>query len=300
MFGFFLICILIANLDSTFKERLILRGKGEQNLQVYFLIFYLSNLIGYIGIFGILGIFLSHFCFKENKRLFFFLFLWIILTLGLASSLIILRWIQYPTSLVSNIPENLYRKLIHWFTRNWYYSIIPLSIFLSIGLIKLVQNVKPLGSHNTNSHIWFKMKTFNRAKIITSISLILIIFSLSSPITQLQYWDNYSSVSDDHAQIIGWTYENVPKDSKILIYPSDYHLTRLENDLFLYKTYYLNELIISMNNISELIEYLDSEAINYFIIDKIYVGTYQELLDSFYRIILFQFGNLIIYSSIEI
>jgi len=207
---------------------------------------------------------------------------------------------QYPTSLVSDIPEDYYSKLIHWFTRNWYYSIIPLSIFASIGLIKLIQNVKSPGSFSRKSHGWFKLKTYTRRKSIAFIPILLVFFSLSNPITQLQYWDNYSSVSDEQAQIIGWTTENVPKDSKILIFPNVYHLTRIGADLYLYQTYYLRDEMMHMNNISELISHLSSEEIYYFIIYVQYVNENQELLDNFYSIKIYQYGNLIIYQSIEI
>lgn len=301
IFVFFSLCLLLANLDSTFIDRLILRGKGELNPQEPFLIFYLGTLFGYIGLIGIFGIYLSFFCFKENKKIFIFLFSWIVLTIGLASFLIFLRWMQYPTSLVSDIPEDYSSKLIYWFTRNWYYSIIPFSIFASIGLIKLIQNVKSPSSFSRKSHGWFKLKTYIKIKSIAFIPILLLVFfSLSSPITQLQYWDNYFSVSDEHAQIIGWTTENVPIDSKILICPNDYHLTRIERDLFLYQTYYLYEEMMYMNNVSELISHISSEKIYYFIIYVQYVNENQELLDNFYSIKLYQYGNLIIYQSIEI
>lgn len=131
---------LLASLDFMFYYHLLIGSKcwwgALTNPQESFLIFYLRILLGAIGFFGIIGIYLSYFCFKENKNLFLFLFSWIIFIIGLASGLIFLRWVQYPTSLVSDIPKGYYDRLTHWFTRTWYYSMIPLSIFTSIGLIK--------------------------------------------------------------------------------------------------------------------------------------------------------------------
>lgn len=289
IFGFIFICLLIANLDFTFKYRFFLSGKGwwggGENPQEFFLIFYLSTLLVALGFFGILGMYLSYFCFKENKNLFFFLLSWIVLIIGLASSLILLRWMQYPTSLVSNIPETYYKRLIHWFTRTWYYSMIPLSIFTSIGLIKLIQQVKSRG--------WFKIDWHREIKSIGSLTLIslMIFLSLSSPITQVLYWDNYYSVPDEDAQMIGWISKNVPRDSKILIgiYLMDFK-HRLEGDLFLYEIIYLESEMrvyegnLSSEDIFKLINDLYTRNISYFLLNRQYIcNEYQELINRLYN-----------------
>ncbi len=287
IFTFFSICLLITNLDLRF---LILYSRAS-NLHLSFLSFYLNTLIVSIGFFGIFGIYLSFFCFKENKNMFFFLFSWIVLIIGLASSLIFLRWMQYPTSLVSNIPEDYYRYMVYWFSRTWYYSTIPLSIFASIGLIKLIQKVKSRG--------WFKVKRYKEKKSFESLSLIalFIFLSLSTPITIITYWDNYYATTNEEAQIIGWTSKNIPKDSEILITRWQFR-ERLEKDLYLYKTYYIHEVMNNTNyNIEELIGNLTSQKIYYFIFDKQYESKYIELLNNFYTIKLYEYGSFSVMSN---
>ena len=287
LFIFFFIFLLIVNLNFYF---LIFYIK-EANLHLNFLSFYLNTLIISIGFFGIFGIYLSFLCYKENKNLFFFLFSWVVLIIGLASSLIFLRWIQYPTSLISNIPEDYTYHMIYWFSRTWYYSMIPLSIFSSIGLVKLIQKIKSRG--------WFKEKRYKEIKSILSLTLIalLIFLSLSTPITRIIYWDNYFVTTDEEAQIIGWTSKNIPRDSKILITRWQFR-ERLERDLYLYKTYYLHDLMNNNDyNIEELIGNLTSKNIVYFIFDKQYESPYTELLNYFYTIKLYEYGSFLVMTN---
>ncbi|KKL59755.1 hypothetical protein LCGC14_2212130, partial [marine sediment metagenome] len=309
IFIFLLICILIASLDFTFYYHLLIGGKlwwgMGINSQEYFLIFYLSTLIGAIGVFGIIGIYLSYFCFKENKNLYLFLLSWIVLIIGLASLLIFLRWVQYPTSLVSDIPDEYYARLTHWFTRTWYYSMIPLSILMSIGLIKLIQQLK---SRNR-----FKVNKYKRKKPIGSLTLIytLIFLSISNPITQVIFWDNYYSVPDEDAQFIGWITKNVPRESKILFdrYMWNFN-NRLEGDLYLYKTFYLEEEMgICQGNLSDhdiglLIDYLTTKNITYLMLNRQHIcdgDGYQKLIVQYFNIsdskFPYSYGHYIIYKS---
>lgn len=308
IFILLLICILIASLDFTFYYRLLIGGKlwwgAGINSQEYFLIFYLSTLLGAIGVFGIIGIYLSYFCFKENKNLYLFLLSWIVLIIGLASLLIFLRWVQYPTSLVSDIPNEYYVGLAHWFTRTWYYSMIPLSILMSIGLIKLIKQVK--------SRNFIKLNKYQNFKSIGSLTLIslLIFLSFSNPITQVMYWDNYYFVPDEDAQMIGWITENVPRGSSILI---GHRLLdfkhRLEGDLFLYEVIDLEgEMRVFQQNLSneeinKLIDDLSTRDINYFILIRQNIcDNYQKLIIQFYNKsdsnFPYSYGRFIIHESI--
>jgi len=246
--SYILICLLIANLDSNFRDdfflvQIINISTALFNTQENFLIFYLSILFGTLGIFGILGVFLSYYCFKENRNIFFFFFSLSVLLIGLASSLIFLRWMQYHMSLVSNIPSDYSFRMIYWFARTWYYLNIPLSIFVSIGLIKIIQNEKSSGWFEVKCRGWFKLRTYKEIKSFASLALVflLIFLSISSSITTVMYWDNYSQkISDDEAQIIGWITNNVPKDSQILHHPYSSSFRRMEFDLYLYKIYWLS------------------------------------------------------------
>ena len=286
LFIFFSIFLLIVNLNFYF---LIFYIK-EANLHLNFLSFYLNTLIISIGFFGIFGIYLSFLCYKENKNLFFFLFSWIVLIIGLASSLIFLRWMQYPTSLVSNIPEK-YNNMTYWFSRTWYYSMIPLSIFISIGLVKLIKKLK-----TRNGWSFYPYKEKNSVLSLSLVSL-LIFVSFSTAITRVIYWDNYYATTNEEAQIIGWTSKNIPIDSKILITRWPFR-NMLERDLYLYKTYYLHEVMNSTDyEIKELMDNLTSKNIVYFIFDKQYESKYIELLNNFYTIKLYEYGSFSVMSN---
>ena len=125
------------------------------------------------------------------------------------------------------------------------------------------------------------------------------------------YWNNYYSVSNEEAQIIGWTSKNVPKNSSILSYPYNYNLRRMDNNLYLIKYYFLDnnlnlfneaeELIYNFESMNGLIYDLNSKNIYYFILNRYYISEkYQELIDQFYNTTLFQYGNFIIYKSNEL
>lgn len=280
---FFSICLLIADVDLYS----LIFYLNASNLHLSFLSFYLNTLITSLRFFGILGIYLSFFGYKENKNQFFFLFSWIVLIIGLASSLIFLRWIQYPTFLISNIPEDYTYYMRYWFSRTWYYSMIPLSIFYSIGLVKVIQKLK--------SRSW-RYYSYKKINSVVSLSLValLIFLSLSTPITSVIYWENSYAVTDEEAQLISWTSTNIPRDSKILITSWQFK-GRLEKDLYLYKTYYLDEV---MNNtdytIEDLMGNLTLQNILYFILEKQYECKYLELIDYFYTIRLYDEGGFLV------
>jgi len=260
---FISICLLIVSLeDPLFINNFLFQG--GINPYEYFQIFYLSVFLSSIGFFGILGIYFSYFCFKENKNLFFFLLLLMLLIIIIASSLILLRWMQYPISLVSNIPIDYYEKLRHWFLRTWYYLMIPLSIFVSISLIKFFQKLKSYNWLNVKSRLLLKL--YKKIKSILSLFLIslLIFFSLSKPIITIIYWDNYFSVSNEDAQIIGEVLKKIPKDSQIIISRKWWRFkSYLENDLFLYKVLFLeDEMKIAVLNYKERDEDLYKWHIN--------------------------------------
>ena len=181
-----------------------------------FFTFYLDLIFANIGLIGILGIYLSYFCFKKNRQLFYVLLSWCLFTIGLASILIFRRWLQYPFTTVSEIPSNQYFYMMYWYTRNWYYSIIPLSIFSSIGIIKLIKILKSKRF----------IKNLNKIKkiipyLIFISSLIFLTFSQTIIYGMRIYnsflYDPHFHIKDEEAQMFGWVSENVPRDSKILI-----------------------------------------------------------------------------------
>jgi len=251
--------------------------------------FYLTLLITNMGWIGIFGIFFLYFCFKKNKKLFFFLFSLTILSIGLASSFIFIRWFQYPTSLVYDIPENEFFDMLYFFSRMWIFSAIPLSIFAAIGLIKLINVI--------NTRVWFKAKSYKKFTTPLFFTSILIYFTLSNSIITSIYWDNFSAISNEEAQIIGWSTDNIPYGSKILI--TTVFFKSLQRDLYLYETFYLqDELINSENNISRLIENLILYEIYYLILPNLLIVDYITLINNFYKITIYKYGSYSIYSSI--
>ena len=240
MLFLFVIFLLIAVININVLGRFLNLNIVEHESS--FFIFYIDLLLGSVGFTGILGILLSHFCYKKNKNLFFLLFIWIIIIIILASSLLYFKWIQYPTYLVSEIPVNEYKSIMQLYTRLFYYVEIPLSIFASIGLIRLIQKYLVLLK---NYFSRFKINTYKSIHKITLLPLIsLLIFPiLSNPIKSIIFWDNYDrTISDEYAHIFGWTSKNVPYNSPILIHPSN-PFFKFETDLYLYKTYYLEYIM---------------------------------------------------------
>jgi len=199
-----------------------------------FLILYLDLIFSQIGLIGIIGLYFSYYCFKRDKKLFKILTLWIFAILFLASSLIFFRWIQYPSSNPIDIPVLQHYYMLNWFSRMWYYSIFPLSILSSIGLIKL-----------RNIVIYKIDKIFNKeiGKFTFIIpSFFIIILTFSNTIISGFYWHNIEyHLSDEDAHIVGWISENIPRRSNILIAKnsfkyiesialSDYYFINLEID----------------------------------------------------------------------
>ncbi len=292
-----LFIIIVANFELD--ALLIIHFIGTDNL---LLIFYLiTSLIGVFGFVGIFMLYSSYFCFKEHKKLFFLLILWTIILICLASSILFLRWTQYPTSFVFEIPQIYIFRMNQWFTRTWYFSVVPLSILGSIGLIRLIQEVKEKHWFKLKSRGWLRLKNYNTLHLITYLHLIALLIILLLPSITIKFirYDNYHRTSNEDAQIIGWISENLPRNSRILSV-STYWWTvqRLRDDLYICEFYSLtSEMINANNNISKLKENLLSQNINYLLLPKELRSEYTELLDTFYCKILYEYENSIIYTT---
>jgi len=176
-----------------------------------FFSFYLDTIFLNIGFVGIFGFYFSYFCFKRNKQLFFILFSWTLFFIGLASVLIFKNFLNNPLASPQLLPEEEYYYMMYWFDRIWYYSIFPLSIFFSIGLITLVKKFK------FKNNVSFKNKNLKKISYSFFISII-IFFSQSNTIRAGVFWSNIDyKLSNEEAQIIGWVSKNIPQGSDILI-----------------------------------------------------------------------------------
>ena len=171
------------------------------------------------GILGIFGIYSSFFCFKKNKRIFITLLIWIIFSILYAS---LVHLAQFSQVLLTSIPPqtikaDFFRYLTFWFTRNWYYAIIPLSIFASIGIIDIRKIIKKTNFKKPN----FLRKYNSKLKLPLKFSLlsIIIIFSYTNIIIASINWGRTygeGTVTDKEAQIIGYLSEYIPDNSLIL------------------------------------------------------------------------------------
>ena len=230
LFSFFLLLFLIYYSDrkmglagGEFKEFIMYRD-------LTFLIFYLDLIFSHIGLIGIIGLYFSYYCFKMNKKLFKILTFWIFTILFLASLLIFIRWIEYPYYHPTNIPYSKYYFMVNWFLRMWYYSIFPLSILSSIGLIKMRNFFLSKINEIFNKEI-------GRFALIIP-SFLIIILTFSNTIMSGLYWHNIEyHLSDEDAHIVGWISENIPRDSKILI--TKYSFNYIE-DIALSDVYFID------------------------------------------------------------
>ena len=184
--------------------------------EVDFFYFFLNLIITRIGIFGILSVYLSYFSYKKNPQIFKIIGMWIIFILILASSLIIITWIKYPTVMIPDIVNYEFVLMMYWFERTWFYSIIPISIISSIGIIEFRNSLRNLKRNiKIKKILRISQLSFNSNLIIASF---LITISFSRIICNSLYWYNVQwYVEDEEAQMLGYISENIPKDSNILV-----------------------------------------------------------------------------------
>ncbi len=178
------------------------------NFDQNFLTFLLDTIFFPLGIIGILGIYFSYYTFLKDKKLFYVLLFWSCLAYLIASLIIFQNWIElFPLS-PQEIPDEQYHNMVYWFSRNWYYAIYPLSIFFSIGILSLKKIIKQKS--------WIKPRKNLRLINCLTYSSIIIFFSLSNTIIAATEWNNWYSVTDDEAQMMGWISNNIPIGSYIL------------------------------------------------------------------------------------
>lgn len=218
-------------------------------LEYNYFTFYLDLIFLNIGFIGIIAISLIYISFKVNRQLFKTILSWGIISFGFASMLFFLRWFQNPLSSPLELSDIEEFYMIYWFTRNWYYLIIPLSIFSSIGLIELKKKIE-------KKNFIFRMNRNLRLIINLLLTSILIFFSITSTIINGIGWYNiYFKINGEQAQMFGWLSENVPHNSKIL---SDYYDDRVLDSIYyseIYSHYFIDREIINSLNIYNLMYY---------------------------------------------
>lgn len=241
-----------------------------------FILFSLEYIYNNIGIIGIISTYLSYFCFLKNRRLFLLLFSWITLIFFLSFMIIFINWINYPFSNPYNL-TNDFSLMRYWFTRNWFYSIIPYSILGVYGFkeLMIILNEK-----------YNKIPSFSRIKSTLKILIVTLItfLSLSNLAISGVMWYNYRIFGyyfdDEEAQIIGWISENVPEGSNILI---DRFILYHLDDLSFSSSFYINEVVKdSLNNqtYGELLLDIDENCEIRYFLENYSLNEYIKFIDN--------------------
>lgn len=177
--------------------------------QYYFT--YILHLFYYrLGLTGILGVFLSYLCYKKNRKTFYITSIWFICLFIISLIPLLINWLSYPFLNPIEVPD--FFPFLYWFSRTWYYSIIPISLLASIGLISLI---KYLSSKFTI--VRKKKRTFMTLKLISLSAFAFLIFSNSIIAGMFINNEPWQTLNDEEIQVIGWTSENLPRNSKILV-----------------------------------------------------------------------------------
>ncbi len=217
LFSFSLIGLQI--MFNIYPEIVLLFSTQENSILKYnqtFLFYYLNLIFCYMGLIGILGILSIYSVSNKNKRLSKILVSWLILIFFISSFFIFSKWMESPNLIFSS---KLFYREFYWFRRTWYYSIIPLSILASIGLVEFINFL--------NSKIEIRSMNIKLKSIPKLLSISFFIFLIISNIFILSlFWANrekyYRSmgtsyyINDEEAHLIGWMSQNLPDDAKIM------------------------------------------------------------------------------------
>ncbi|MHA1499445.1 MAG: hypothetical protein ACTSRT_18100, partial [Promethearchaeota archaeon] len=222
IFLFFLILEIMLNLTRSF------RGMTYFTLALHLIFFN-------IGLIGILAIFSSYLVFKEHKTLFYVLSAWILSLFVLAFMGLIINWVKYPNFAPIELPGNdYYRWIQYWFNRIWYYSIIPLSIFASVGVLQFLKKF-----HSKKFNIGrYNLKAIHLKSVFVSF---IIFFSISNTILAGIYFsiETDTILTNEEAQITGWITNNVDPKMKVLV--DRFHFLKFLDDIAHIKVYSVSE-----------------------------------------------------------
>ncbi|MEE9379668.1 MAG: hypothetical protein V3V33_16710, partial [Candidatus Lokiarchaeia archaeon] len=259
----------------------------------YFLL-YLDIIFLNIGFIGILAIYLSYFSYKKDKKLFYFLVLWIIFSISFASVLIFKNYILFLSN--QNIPTYEIDRANYWFNRSWYDSIPGFSILASFGLIELGRKAKNYLRINLNR----KIKLFHVTKNV--FVSIIIFMSLSNLIITGMHRGNTSrKLYYDQAQVIGWISDNIPPSSNILLQNHYYPLRSAITRISKLDVYYVSDFS-NFEGHRKILEFMRNESIHYALLHDDEVNYLKNhypfsIIPDVYNIILYSYNNLTVYST---
>jgi len=266
--AFFKFSLIIFTIFLTMEIIMILLDEIflDFNLRKFTFFYYLDKIFINIGFIGIIGVYSCYYCFLKDKKLFLILISWILMCFLIGSVLIFLFWFQ-SNSIELNAIEKSSRFLMDsWYDRNWVYSIIPLGILASIGLIKLSKLA------NNNKFLKKILMSKNRKKILklSSFSL-LIVLSFSNLIFAGVWAGNIKNRPDDEEiEIISWMSEHIPRDSTFLIesnYVIEVGIISMVNGWYHYIHHWFKSDYNETENINVIEDLIDNE-LEYLLVSK--------------------------------
>ncbi|MFX1383368.1 MAG: hypothetical protein ACFFBP_13075, partial [Promethearchaeota archaeon] len=213
---FFKICLIIFTIFLILEVATIILE--EFFLGFYFdekLIFFyaLDQIYLNIGIIGITATYLSYFCFKKDKKLFSVLIAWIFISFFIAVVLIIVNTVKYSTLFIGDIGASDLKLMKYWFNRIWDFSVVPLCIISSIGMIKLVKFLKS----NPKFMRFFMNKKMKEILRVSSFSLFIFLAFSNLIVAALLVGNAHDRVKEEEIELFSWMSKNLPDDSEILI-----------------------------------------------------------------------------------
>ncbi len=299
----FTLSLFLQFFNLLFKQYVFRFIYVEQNYWFYFITIFFDETFLNFGGLGIIGIYLSYFSYKKNKKLFYILGTWLIINL-IYSSLNFLNGFLLDKIILMPPQEIEYDQMKYmrvWYSRNWYFIVPVLCIFAAIGIIRLMKVFKDKV---------FKSRTHKNIKILLKSILIsnIIIFGYTSFITSAIYWgrdEGSATLRDSQAQILGWISKNLPNRATVLT-EKDFLIINGLEDLTYVQFYHTKEIIWANRNYSFNLEWIKRKNVTYAIL---YNGshpavhpTVSDFLDNFLTQvylseIIYKYEDLIIYTN---
>jgi hypothetical protein len=200
----------------------------------------------------------------------------------------------------NQLPHKSIHLMVYWYERFWFYSIPPLCIFGSIGIFKILKKLNDIKLYKKKKSLLLSIKL--------ALPLMLITFSYSGiAITGLGFGIPNYRITDDKVKMVGWISENIPYNSRVLIY-NDFQITYCFKSMTYCKGYFIEYIFKEEYNQTQLIQklgYLKFRNIKYALISQGYLSIYWNistfvndyLIPTFYNNTMYQSGDLTLYNT---